>query len=105
MPEPTTVADPIAIIGIGCRLPGGAVNSDSCWQMLMGGVDAISEVTPDHWDHRFYYVPEQDTSGKTHSLWADLDQARLQLYLQYFARSGFLQPPPPSGTGTATPAA
>ncbi len=34
-----------------------------------------------------------------------IDQARMQLYLQYFARTGFLQPPPSSGTGTATPAA
>jgi hypothetical protein len=34
-----------------------------------------------------------------------IDQARMQLYLQHLARSGFLQAPPPSGTGTATPTA
>lgn len=71
MPEPT-VADPIAIIGIGCRLPGGATDARSFWQMLMSGVDAISEVSPDRWDHRFYYDPEQGKPGKTYSKWAGL---------------------------------
>ena len=71
MPDPT-VADPIAIIGIGCRLPGGAIDADSFWQMLMGGVDAIREVTPDRWDSRYYYDPEQGKPGKTYSKWAGL---------------------------------
>ncbi len=71
MPEPT-VADPIAIIGIGCRLPGGATNAASFWQMLMGGVDAIREVTLDRWDTRSYYDPEQGKPGKTYSKWAGL---------------------------------
>lgn len=38
----------------------------------MGGVDAITEVTPDRWDHRFYYDPEQGKPGKTYSKWAGL---------------------------------
>ena len=71
MPEPTA-ADPIAIIGIGCRLPGGAVDARSYWQMLMGGVDAIREVPQDRWDHRFYFDPEQGKPGKTYSKWAGL---------------------------------
>ena len=71
MPE-TTAADPIAIIGIGCRLPGGATDAGSFWQMLMGGVDAIREVTPDRWDHRFFFDPEPGTPGKTYSKWAGL---------------------------------
>ena len=71
MPEPTA-ADPIAIIGIGCRLPGGAVDARSYWQMLMGGVDAIREVPQDRWNHRFYFDPEQGKPGKTYSKWAGL---------------------------------
>lgn len=71
MPEPTP-ADPIAIIGIGCRLPGGATNAQTFWQMLMGGVDAIREVPQDRWDHRFYYDPEPGKPGKTYSKWAGL---------------------------------
>ncbi len=71
MPEPTS-ADPIAIIGIGCRLPGGATNAQTFWQMLMGGVDAIREMPQDRWDHRFYYDPEPGKPGKTYSKWAGL---------------------------------
>jgi thioester reductase-like protein len=71
MPEPTS-ADPIAIIGIGCRLPGGATNAQTFWKMLMGGVDAIREVPQDRWDHRFYYDPEPGKPGKTYSKWAGL---------------------------------
>ncbi len=71
MPEPTA-ADPIAIIGIGCRLPGGATNAQTFWQMLMGGVDAIREITPDRWDQRYYFDPELGKPGKTYSKWAGL---------------------------------
>jgi thioester reductase-like protein len=71
MPEPTA-ADPIAIIGIGCHMPGGATNASSFWKMLMSGVDAIREVTPDRWDHRYYFDQEQGKPGKTYSKWAGL---------------------------------
>jgi acyl transferase domain-containing protein len=71
MPDPTAF-DPIAIIGIGCRLPGGANNPASFWRMLMEGVDAIKEVPQSRWDHRFYYDPEPGKPGKTYSKWAGL---------------------------------
>ena len=41
--------EPIAIIGIGCRFPGGADDPDSFWRLLRDGVDAIREVPPDRW--------------------------------------------------------
>jgi thioester reductase-like protein len=42
--------EPIAIIGLGCRFPGGASNPEKFWQVLRQGIDAISEVPPDRWD-------------------------------------------------------
>ncbi|WP_395738711.1 thioester reductase domain-containing protein [Prosthecobacter sp.] len=71
MPDPIAL-DPIAIVGIGCRLPGGANNPESFWNMLLNGVDAIREVPGDRWDHRFYYDPEPGKPGKTYSKWAGL---------------------------------
>ncbi|MBN8419247.1 MAG: thioester reductase domain-containing protein [Verrucomicrobia bacterium] len=71
MPE-LPAPDPIAIIGIGCRLPGGANNADTFWKMLMGGVDAIREVPKERWDPRVYFDPEQGKPGKTYSKWAGL---------------------------------
>jgi thioester reductase-like protein len=64
--------EPIAIIGIGCRLPGGANNPGSYWQMMLDGADAIREVTPERWSLLAHYDPEQGKPGKTYSKWAGL---------------------------------
>ncbi len=37
--------EPIAIIGMGCRLPGGANNVESFWEQLSHGIDAISTIS------------------------------------------------------------
>ena len=37
--------EPIAIVGMACRFPG-APDVDAYWELLAGGVDAISEVPP-----------------------------------------------------------
>src|ERR1700761_449712 len=56
--------EPIAIVGIGLRLPGGAHDESSLWQMLADGVDAISEIPADRWDLDAYYDPDPDRPGK-----------------------------------------
>ncbi|MDZ7275824.1 MAG: type I polyketide synthase [candidate division KSB1 bacterium] len=56
--------EPIAIIGMGCRFPGGANDAESYWQLLRDGVDAIREVPPDRWDIEAYYDPDPDAPGK-----------------------------------------
>nr|APZ78832.1 polyketide synthase [Stigmatella aurantiaca Sg a15] len=61
-----TVRDPIAIIGIGCRFPGGARSPRHLWDLLTEGRCAIIEVPKDRWDHRRYYDPDPDKPGKTY---------------------------------------
>ncbi len=56
--------EPIAIIGIGCRLPGGAEDPASYWRLLRGGFDAVREVPAERWDASAYYDPEPMTPGK-----------------------------------------
>ncbi len=42
-------AEPVAVIGLGCRFPGGATDPDSFWDLLLNQRDAISEVPPERW--------------------------------------------------------
>ena len=57
--------DPIAIVGMGCRFPGGANSPEEFWRLLHNGVDAITEVPPDRWDVNSIYDPEPGKPGKT----------------------------------------
>ncbi len=59
--------EPIAIIGIGCRFPGGADSPARYWRNLTEGVDAIGEVPADRWDYRQFYDEDTDKPGKIHS--------------------------------------
>ncbi len=56
--------EPIAIVGMGCRFPGGADNPEAFWQLLRDGVDAITDVPADRWDIEKYYDPDPDALGK-----------------------------------------
>ena len=56
--------EPLAIIGMGCRFPGGAENPERYWQLLRDGVDAITEVPADRWDADAYYDPDPEAPGK-----------------------------------------
>lgn len=55
----------IAIVGMGCRFPGGANSIEQFWQMLSGGKDGISDVPKDRWDVEKYYDQDRQTPGKT----------------------------------------
>ena len=56
--------EPIAIVGMACRFPGGANNPESFWQILHDGVDTIQEVPASRWDIDAYYDPNPETPGK-----------------------------------------
>nr|WP_167815687.1 type I polyketide synthase [Methanocorpusculum sp. GPch4] len=74
-PSPTRPAplvepeDGIALIGIGCRFPGGIQGPESFWQALLEGRDAITEVPPDRWDVEAFYDPSPGLPGKATSRW------------------------------------
>jgi phthiocerol/phenolphthiocerol synthesis type-I polyketide synthase C len=46
--------EPIAIIGLGCRLPGGAHGPEAFWELLEAGRDAVSEVPAARWEDDLY---------------------------------------------------
>ena len=57
---------PLAIIGMGCRLPG-AEDLDQYWELVSQGRSAIAEVPPDRLDQQLYYHPDKGVRGKTYS--------------------------------------
>ncbi|XUL85488.1 type I polyketide synthase [Streptomyces galilaeus] len=61
--------EPIAVVGVGCRFPGGVVDADSYWRLLAGGVDAIGEVPADRWDTDAFYDPQVGRPGKMTTRW------------------------------------
>jgi acyl transferase domain-containing protein/acyl carrier protein len=62
-------SEPIAIVGIGCRLPGGANDPESFWDLLRNGVDAIREIPADRWRLEEHFDPDPSQPGKTYSKW------------------------------------
>ncbi|WP_259391638.1 type I polyketide synthase [Paenibacillus sp. 1011MAR3C5] len=61
--------EPIAIIGMGCRFPGGASNPEAFWNILQRGVDGITDVPQDRWSRATYYDPDRSKPGKTNTQW------------------------------------
>ncbi|UQA57019.1 type I polyketide synthase [Polyangium aurulentum] len=61
--------EPIAVIGIGCRFPGGANDPAGFWSRLRDGVDAVTEVPPDRWDVDAFYDPDAGAAGKANTRW------------------------------------
>ena len=51
-------AEPVAVVGIGCRFPGDVVWPEAYWEFLANGVDAITEVPSDRWDADAFYDPD-----------------------------------------------
>jgi len=70
----------IAIVGTGCRLPGGADTLDAFSELLCGGIDAIGEIPPERLDVGAFFDPDPGAPGKTDSRWRrsvdDVDRFR-----------------------------
>ncbi len=59
--------EPLAIIGMGCRFPGGANNPELYWELLRSGKDGISDIPPTRWDWQKYYDPNPEAPGKMYT--------------------------------------
>ncbi|MGQ5668634.1 beta-ketoacyl synthase N-terminal-like domain-containing protein, partial [Streptomyces sp. ECR2.10] len=57
-------AEPIAIVGVACRYPGGAASPEELWELVREGADVVSDFPDDrNWDLEHLYDPDPDRPG------------------------------------------
>jgi myxalamid-type polyketide synthase MxaB len=68
MGESNRIAEPIAIVGMGCRF-AGAANIAEYWRLIHDGIDATGEIPASRWDVDAFYDASGTTAGRMPTRW------------------------------------
>ena len=72
--------EPIAIVGSGCRFPGGASSPSALWKLLESPCDVSQEISPDRFDTTGYYHSDGSHHGTTNVRQSYLLQEDLRVF-------------------------
>ncbi|MBN1602363.1 MAG: SDR family NAD(P)-dependent oxidoreductase [Chitinispirillaceae bacterium] len=72
--------EPLAIIGIGCRFPGGASDSEKFWDLLKNKRDAMVDIPEKRWDWRQFCDSNKNKKGKAYNFQGGFLQEDIELF-------------------------
>ncbi|MGW4367101.1 thioester reductase domain-containing protein [Nocardia takedensis] len=61
------LSEPVAVIGIGCRLPGDVCDADEFWELLVTGGSGVGEVPAERWSVEEVFDADPGAAGRTYS--------------------------------------
>ncbi|MCP2341499.1 malonyl CoA-acyl carrier protein transacylase [Actinomadura rupiterrae] len=80
--------EPVAIVGMSCRFPGGVVSPEGLWDLVAEGRDVISEFPDDRgWDVAGIFDPEPGVPGKSYTRWGGFVEGATEFDAGFFGIS------------------
>ncbi|WP_168188772.1 non-ribosomal peptide synthetase/type I polyketide synthase [Thermoflavimicrobium daqui] len=82
-----SMQEPIAIVGMGCRFPGGVSTPEELWRLLLEGKDAVTEVPHSRWDIDHFYDKDRNKPGTMYTRWGGFLEGIDQFEPEFFGIS------------------